>query len=87
MFYRTHLADGPLEDRIVPNFTRWHPERSRRHATNEGLLLELLPVPGNLENFPTTLHSHFDRLSVAYGLSLGGGEGGNLMRITAATRL
>lgn len=87
MFYSTHLADGPLEDRIVPNFTMWHPERSRRRARNEGLLLERLPVPGNLENFPTTLHSDFDRLSVAYGLSLGDGEGGNLMQITAATRL
>ncbi len=84
-FYHNHLADGPLEDRLARNFTRWHPERANRHAANEGLLLERLPLPDNLEKFPTALHSHFDRLSVAYGLALGGGESGNLMRITAAT--
>jgi hypothetical protein len=42
-------------------------------------------LPGNLENFPDSLRSDFDRLSVAYGLALGGGEGGNLMKITSAT--
>ena len=85
MFYRTHLADGPLEERLVQNYTRWHPDRDRRRALHEGLLPERLPLPDNLINFPTALHPDFDRLSVAYGLALGVGEGGNLMKITAAT--
>lgn len=84
-FYRSHLADGPLEDKLAANFTRWHPERARRRATHEGLILERLPLPDNLEQFPRQLHPHFDRLSVAYGLALGGGDGGNLMKITSAT--
>ena len=84
-FYHAHLADGPLEDKLASNFTRWHPERAARRAAREGLLLERLPLPDNLEKFPHKLHTHFDRLSVAYGLALGGGEGGNLMKITSAT--
>jgi len=85
IFYQAQLADGPLEERLVKNYTRWHLDRDRRRAIQEGLLLERLPLPENLEKFPESLHSHFDRLSVAYGLALGGGDSGNLMRITAAT--
>jgi len=81
-FYWAQLADGPLEDRLAGNFTRWHPDRSRRLSAREGLLLERLPLPRNLENFPKALQSDFDRLSVAYGLAFGGD---NLMKITAAT--
>lgn len=84
-FYQYHLADGPLEDRLASYFTCWEVERERRGEVGEGLLLKRLPLPDNLEKFPTALHSHFDRLSVAYGLALGGGDSGNLMRITAAT--
>lgn len=84
-FYRHQLAEGPLEDKLAANFTRWHPERSRRKSSRQGFILEPLPLPDNLENFPNSLSSDFDRLSVAYGLALGGGEGGNLMKITSAT--
>lgn len=84
-FYKNQLANGPLEDKLAANFTRWHPERSRRRSSRQGFILEPLPLPGNLENFPDSLRSDFDRLSVAYGLALGGGEGGNLMKITSAT--
>ena len=82
-FYHTQLADGPLEDRVASNFTRWNSERTRRKAAREGLLLERLPVPENLAVFPRKLHPHFDRLSVAYGLAFGGN---NLMKITSATQ-
>lgn len=85
IFYHGHLAGGPLEDRLAANFTRWHHDRARRRTAREGLLLERLPLPDNLENFPKNLHAHFDRLSVAYGLALGGGDDGNLMKITSAT--
>jgi hypothetical protein len=82
-FYRSHLADGPLEDRLASYFTCWEVSRQRRRNANEGLLLEPLPLPGNLHNFPQPLHPHFDRLSVAYGLAFGGE---NLMKITSATK-
>lgn len=82
-FYQYHLANGPLEDRLASYFTCWEVERERRREVGEGLLLKSLPLPDNLEKFPMALHSHFDRLSVAYGLALGGGDSGNLMRITA----
>ncbi len=82
-FYRNHLANGPLEDRLV-NITRWHPERERRLGNRQGLTLEPLPLPdtNKFKNFPSSLRSDFDRLSVAYGLAFGGE---NLMKITAAT--
>ena len=80
-FYKWYLADGPLEKRLL-NITRWHPEENRRRTQNEGLLLESLPAPDNLQNFTKFIRSDFDRLSVAYGLAFGGE---NLMKITSAT--
>ncbi len=81
-FYTDQLAGGPLEDKLAPNYTRWNPDRARRQSIGEGLLLERLPAPRNLQNFPKELHPHFDRLSVAYGLAYGGE---NLMKITSTT--
>jgi hypothetical protein len=81
-FYKAQLVEGPLEDRLAGNFTRWHPDRSRRLSAREGLLLERFPLPPNLINFPKALQTDFDRLSVAYGLAFGGE---NLMKVTAAT--
>lgn len=79
-FFQGQLADGPLEDQLAP-YTRWHRESISRKAHREGLRLEPLPLPDNLENFPTVLRLDFDRLSVAYGLAYGGE---NLMRITTS---
>lgn len=79
-FYRRQIAaDGPLEHEFA-RITRWHHERERRKAARQGLLLEEMPRPDNLKNFPPSLAIHFDRLSVAYGLAYGGQ---NLMRVTA----
>lgn len=80
-FYREQLANGPLENRLI-QITRWHPDQAQRRAARQGLLLQRLPTPQNLENFPASLHPDFDRLSVAYGLAFGGE---NLMKVTAAT--
>ena len=82
LFYRKQLVQGPLEDNLAAQFTRWSAERARRQTLGEGLLLEQLPKPDDLQNIPSTLRADFDRLSVAYGLALGGK---NLMKITATT--
>ncbi len=79
-FYRDQLANGPLEEQLAPK-TSWHREAHLRLADNQGLRFELLPMPDNLQNFPSSLSRHFDRLSVAYGLAYGGE---NLMRITTS---
>jgi len=81
-FYKGYLAGGPLEERLL-TITHWHPEENRRRTYNEGLRLETLPAPDNLQNFSKFIRSDFDRLSVAYGLAFGGE---NLMKITSATR-
>lgn len=83
-FYRRLLADGPLEERIMPYVRHWHTDAGRRQALGQGLLLEPLPLPDaeKFRNFPPSLRSDFDRLSVAYGLAFGGE---NLMKVTAAT--
>lgn len=82
-FYREHLANGHLENRLI-HITRWHPDQAQRRASRQGLMLQRLPAPSTdkLKNFPDSLHSDFDRLSVAYGLAFGGE---NLMKVTAAT--
>jgi len=82
-FYRRLLADGPLEEKLIP-FSRWHPEPWQRHSWKQGLRLEKMPMPDpeKLREFPTSLSKDFDRLSVAYGLAFGGE---NLMKVTAAT--
>ena len=79
-FYRDQLANGPLEEQLAPK-TSWHREAHLRLADNQGLRFELLPMPDNLQNFPSSLSRHFDRLSVAYGLAYGRE---NLMRITTS---
>jgi hypothetical protein len=79
-FYKGQLADGPLECELAP-FTRWHGEGDLRRTNRQGLVLEPLPLPEKLENFPSSLRRDFDRLSVAYGLAFGGS---NLMKITTA---
>lgn len=80
-FYRKHLAEGPLENKLV-RYTRWHEDPERRARNAEGLRLESLPLPNDLEGFPESLKHDFDRLSVAHGLAYGGE---NLMRVTAST--
>jgi hypothetical protein len=81
-FYNAQLANGPLEDRLASYFTCWETQRHRRRQLREGLLLEPMPLPGNMHDFPQALHPQFDRLSVAYGLAFGDQ---NLMKITLAT--
>jgi hypothetical protein len=82
LFYRRALADGPLEQALAP-FTRWHREAKQRKKDRQGLVLEPLPLPAKLENFPSALRAEFDRLSVAYGLAYGGE---NLSRVTSSVR-
>jgi hypothetical protein len=84
-FYRSQLAEGPLEARLAANYTRWETEAARRRSLGQGLRLDSFPVPPRLLSFPSVLRADFDRLSVAYGLALGGGpdgDSGNLMKIT-----
>jgi hypothetical protein len=80
-FFRRVLADGRLENELVNNnFTRWEHSQARRERLGQGLRLDAIPFPGNLDNFPSTVWKDFDRMSVAYGLAYGNE---NLMRITA----
>ena len=81
-FYRNHFTAGPLENALV-SFTRWHEDAMRRRSKAQGLLLESLPLPNDLEGFPASLKNEFDRLSVAHGLAYGGE---NLMRVTASAK-
>lgn len=80
-FYRNHFAGGRLENDLV-RFTRWHDDARQRHSNGQGLRLESLPLPNDLEGFPESLKNDFDRLSVAHGLAYGGE---NLMHVTAST--
>ena len=80
-FYKKHLAGGPLESSLV-RYTHWHEDAKRRAINGEGLRLESLPLPNDLEGFPESLKHDFDRLSVAHGLAYGGE---NLMHVTAST--
>jgi len=77
-FYKTRVAGGELEERLIP-FTRWDTTREKRRLEGQGLRSELLPVPADLRNLPAALHDEFDRISVAYGLAFGGE---NLMGFT-----
>jgi hypothetical protein len=80
-FYTKHFAGGPLENELV-RYTRWHDDPQQRRSNNQGLRLESLPLPNDLEGFPESLKNDFDRLSVAHGLAYGGE---NLMHVTAST--
>jgi hypothetical protein len=80
-FYRRLLAEGRLEKSLIP-YTRWLTDDSRRRGARQGLRLEKMPNPKNLEGFPSALAENFDRLSVAYGLAYGSD---NLMKVTACT--
>lgn len=79
-FYRKHFAEGRLESELAP-FTRWHRDAGRRAKDGEGLRLDSLPLPKDLEGFPESLKNDFDRLSVAHGLAYGAE---NLMHVTAS---
>ena len=83
-FYRGLLADGPLEHKLMP-WTAWHTDEQTRRSRREGIRVERIPQPDpeRLRGFPRELSGHFDRLSVAYGLSLGRQ---NLMKVVNATR-
>lgn len=80
-FYQKHFVGGPLETSLL-RFTRWHDDPQRRRGNGQGLRLEPLPLPNDLEGFPESLKNDFDRLSVAHGLAYGGE---NLMHVTAST--
>lgn len=77
-FFREHFIKGPLEQTLVP-FTRWEREPGDRRRLHQGLRLERLPAPPDLQGLPPELKNEFDRLSVAHGLSYGIQ---NLMRFT-----
>jgi hypothetical protein len=79
-FYRNHFTKGPFEQELT-KFTRWEISEAGRRGRQQGLRLEPLPTPGDLEGLPRELDSHFDRLSVAHGLAYGSE---NLMRITSS---
>jgi hypothetical protein len=79
-FFKQHLSDGPLEQRLAQNFIRhWLSDADERRRLGQGLRVERLPLPDRLHNFPSALHGDFDRISVAHGLALGAP---NLMKIT-----
>lgn len=78
LFFRKHFIKGPFEQTLVP-FTRWEREPEERRRLHQGLRIERLPAPPDLQGFPQELQGDFDRLSVAHGLSYGIQ---NLMRFT-----
>ncbi len=54
-FYREHLADGHLENRLI-GITSWHPDQTRRRASHQGLVLQRLPAPNKFRiSRPPTL--------------------------------
>lgn len=67
--FKKCFAAGRLEREMLP-FTHWHYDYHQRHEAGQGLKLEAIPCPNNLQ-WPDELHDHFDRLSVAYGLAQG----------------
>jgi hypothetical protein len=76
-FFRNRVLDGPLE-RELTRYTRWATDPGQRQSLGQGLLVEPLPMPRDLQNLPAALRQDFDRLSVAYGLAFGGR---NLMEV------
>lgn len=79
-FYRHHFTDGPFEQELS-RYTRWKEFERDRRSHQQGLRLEPLPAPDDLQGFSADLRSDFDRLSVAHGLAYGSE---NLMKITAS---
>jgi hypothetical protein len=79
-FFQDLFVHGPFEKELT-RFTRWATDPGMRRNREQGLLLEPLPLPPELKNFPPHLAADFDRLSVAHGLSFGKAD---LMRITAS---
>jgi hypothetical protein len=79
-FYRKQFIQGPFEQKLT-RFTRWRETPRDRQMNQQGLLLEPLPVPPDLQGLPDEIAGEFDRLSVAHGLAYGSQ---NLMKITAS---
>lgn len=79
-FYRSHFAEGTFEQELS-RFTRWRESQGDRRLHHQGLRLEPLPAPPELEGLPVGLAADFDRLSVAHGLAYGSE---NLMKLTAS---
>lgn len=79
-FYRHHFIEGPFEQTLT-RFTRWRETPRDRRLNQQGLRLEPLPVPPDLQGLPDEIAVDFDRLSVAHGLAYGSE---NLMKITAS---
>jgi len=79
-FFRQHFIEGPFEQTLV-GFTRWERNAADRRLKQQGLRLEPLPTPEDLQGLPKELMIDFDRLSVAHGLAYGGE---NLMKLTAS---
>jgi len=79
-FYQKHFIDGPFEQQLS-KFTRWKETEGDRRLHQQGLRLEPLPAPDDLQGLPADLAADFDRLSVAHGLAYGSE---NLMKITAS---
>lgn len=79
-FYRHLFVEGRFEQDLS-RFTRWKETQADRHRHRQGLRLERLPKPQDLQGLPAELTSDFDRLSVAHGLAYGCE---NLMKITAS---
>ena len=79
-FYRHHFTGGPFEQELS-RFTRWKHTQADRRAHQQGLRLEPLPAPDDLQGLSAELLRDFDRFSVAHGLAYGSE---NLMKITAS---
>lgn len=79
-FYRQHFTDGPFEQELS-RYTRWKEFERDRRIHQQGLRLEPLPAPEDLQGLSPDLRRDFDRLSVAHGLAYGSE---NLMKITAS---
>jgi hypothetical protein len=79
-FFRHHFTEGAFEQELS-RYTLWADTQSQRRLSSQGLKLEQLPVPADLNGLPAELAKDFDRFSVAHGLAYGSD---NLMKITTS---
>jgi hypothetical protein len=80
--YHRLFTGGPFEQELS-KFSSWAATQEKRGIKKQGLKLEKLPTPKELNGLPAELESDFDRFSVAHGLAYGVE---NLMKVTSTVQ-
>jgi hypothetical protein len=80
--YHRLFTEGPFEQELS-KFSSWAATQEKRGIKKQGLKLEKLPTPEELNGLPAELESDFDRFSVAHGLAYGVE---NLMKVTSTVQ-